>query len=99
MRQQPDERATSILNAATVLAERPGGLFTLTRGLVAQRAKCAPGLVSYYFRDMTNLRSHVIHAAVATNNLIIIAQALVFNLPEVNTLSHTFKQKALVSLL
>ena len=99
MRQHPEERAASILNAAIVLAERPGGLATLTRGLIAQRAKCAPGLVSHYFGNMLAMRSRVIHTAVHTNNLPIIAQALCLNLPEVATISGSFKRKALSSLL
>lgn len=98
MRQHPEDRAASILNAAIVLAERPGGLAKLTRGLIAQCAKCAPGLVSHYFGDMRAVRSRVIHSAVNTNNFPIIAQALGLNLPEVASLSESFKRKALVSL-
>lgn len=99
MRQPPDQRAASILNAALVLAERPGGLFTLTRQTIAELARCAPALVSHYYGDMTALRSRVVHIAVHTNNFVIIAQGVVANLPEVSTLSKAFKRKALESVL
>lgn len=88
-----------ILHAAIVLAERPGGLMLLTRDMIAQQAKCAPGLVSYYFGDMDNLRSQLIAHAIHTTNLIIIGQAVALKLPEVTTLSARFKTKALMSLV
>ena len=99
MRQPPIQRIKSILNAAIVLAERPGGLFALTRENIADQARCAPALVSHYYGSMETIRKQVISAAIHTENFIIIAQAIMLNAPEISTLSKAFKRKALESVL
>lgn len=69
-------RRESILNAALVVARRPGGWSTLTRESVAIEARCTDGLVSRYFGTMTDFRRTIIRAAIAKKELKIIGQAL-----------------------
>ena len=69
-------RRESILNAALVVANRPGGWSTLTRESVAVEAKCTDGLVSRYFGTMADFRRTIMRAAIARRELRIIGQAL-----------------------
>ncbi len=64
-----------ILGAAMQLANLQG--FTgVTRDGVANKANCACGSVTYYFKDMRRLRAAMVERAIETENLAVLAQAI-----------------------
>lgn len=75
-RLQPDDRKEQILSAAIKVAGRPGGWGKLTRDAVAREAQCAEGLVSKYFGTMITFRRSIMRAAIAAENLAVVAQGL-----------------------
>lgn len=75
-RLQPADRKQEILNAAIKVAGRPGGWAKLTRDAVAKEANCAEGLPSKYFGTMVNFKRAIMRAAIAAENLAVIAQGL-----------------------
>jgi AcrR family transcriptional regulator len=69
------DQGAAILAAAMQLANLKR--FTkVTRNDVAKKAKCAPGLVSYYFTSMPLLRKKMVEKAVEDKNLKIVGEAL-----------------------
>jgi len=74
-------RVAEILLAAVKLSEKYG-YTNVTREQVAQGAKCSVGLVSKYMGTMDNMRRSIVSAAIAQENLTILAQALVNNHPK-----------------
>lgn len=75
-RLHPDDRKNQILTAAITIARKPGGWSRLTRSAVAIEAGCTDGLVSLYLGTMVNARRTIMRAAIANEELSIIAQGL-----------------------
>lgn len=71
-----EESRTRILNAALIVAAKPGGWSKLTRDGVARQAGCAESLVSKYFGTMDGFRRTIMRAAVKESHISIIAQGL-----------------------
>jgi AcrR family transcriptional regulator len=97
-RQHPDDRRQQILAAAIVVAARPGGFGKLTRELVAAQVGCASALISRYFGTMPAFRRTIMRAAIAAENLSIIAQGLAAGDPHARKADSELKQRALNSL-
>jgi AcrR family transcriptional regulator len=72
----PDERRKKIIDAAFNLSVATNYL-TITRDEVATAANCAPTLVNHYFGTIADLRQVVLDKALATENSMILAQAIV----------------------
>lgn len=70
-----------ILQAAVKVAEALP-LYAVTRGKIAKKAKCAPSLVSWYFKTMDELRDAIVARAVETNNAEIVAWAIAARHPK-----------------
>ena len=69
------ERRASILTAALEAAEALGYI-KITREDVAVRAGVSPGLVSYHFNHIKEMRDEVISEAIRVENLPVLAQAV-----------------------
>jgi hypothetical protein len=67
---------SKILDAALMLA-RNDNYLNLSRTCVAEAANCAPATISRLFGTMVNFRRAVMSAAVARNDLVVIAQGLI----------------------
>lgn len=74
-RLRPEVRHDQILTAARKVACRVG-YKNITREAVAEKAGCATGLITHYFTTMIQLRRAVIRAAVANDDVAIIAQGI-----------------------
>lgn len=98
LRQKPDDRKYQILNAALVLAEKPGGFSKLTREFIAKEIGCADGLISKYFGTMTAFRRTIIRSAILTENLSIIAQGLAIGDAHAQKANKNLKARALATL-
>ena len=70
-----DTRKLALLDAAMTEA-RKCGYNRVTREQIAARADCAPGLVSFYFGTMRQMKRAIMSEAIRTHNLPIIAQGL-----------------------
>lgn len=97
-RKEPIDRRYEILMAAIAIAEVPGGFSTITRESVATKVGCADSLVSRYFGTMPTFKRDIMRAAVAKDNLSIIAQGLALSNPYAQKASDEIKTKALASL-
>jgi AcrR family transcriptional regulator len=86
-----------ILAAAVKLAASKG-LARLTRKMVARNIRVADSLVSYHFKGMDGLKKAVITQAIKTENLPIIAAAVVMRHPAVAQVAQELKERALASL-
>lgn len=74
-RRLPDERPQLILAAGLKLAEDVG-YQRLTREALAKAAMVSPGLINFYFGNMTKAREAVMAEAVRTSNVAVVAQGL-----------------------
>ena len=72
---RPKSRKTEILDAALTLA-RNIGYQAITREALANQARCSEATISLYFGTMPQLRRAIMSAAVARDDLIVIAQGL-----------------------
>ena len=97
-RQLPDDRRRQILFAALLVAQEPGGYSKLTREAVAQQVPCSEGLVSQYFGTMIAFKRTIVRAAIADQNLSIIAQALAIGDRNAQKATKGLKAKALATL-
>lgn len=75
-RLKPDDRKGQIMQAALRVAEIPGGWAKLTREAVAREAGCTDSLVSLHFGTMITFRRSIMRAAIAQENLAVLAQGL-----------------------
>lgn len=98
LRLQPEARKKTILEAALRVAGKPGGWSNFTRIDVAREANCAEGLVSFYFGTMTKFKRAVMRAAIAENNLKVIAQGIVTGDSTAKKASDEQKAQALAQL-
>lgn len=83
--------------AAAVQIAASRGLAKLTRLSVAKRIGCALSLVSYYFEDMPGLKKAVVAHAVETENLPILAGAIMLRYKGVEAIPKALKERALLS--
>src|ERR1700761_1389168 len=74
-RLRPEVRHDQILAAALKVAVKVG-YQNITREAVAEKAKCATGLITHYFTTMKQLKRAVMRAAVVQSNVVVIAQGL-----------------------
>ena len=70
------DRRDELLNAALIVAARPGGWAALTRASVAKEAQCSDALVSAHFGTMIEFRRSVMRAAIKRRALSVIAQGV-----------------------
>lgn len=97
-RLHPDDRKAQILAAAIKTASKPGGWAKLTRDTVAKEAGCAQGLPSKYFGTMVNFKRAIMRAAIASENLAVIAQGLATGDKSAQKASLALKTRALHTL-
>jgi hypothetical protein len=71
----------------------------ITRGEIADELSISPSLVSLYFGDMTQLKKRVVEYAIETEELIIIAQVVMFKDSQVASISKTLRNKALKAVI
>jgi AcrR family transcriptional regulator len=91
-------RKAQALEAAIALAEEKG--YTNIRAHdIAARTNISYGLVAKYFGTMGQLRRAIMRAAIARENLTIIAQGLGVKDPHALKASDELKQKAVQKLL
>lgn len=83
--------------AAALHVAATKGLAKLTRDDVAKRAKVAPGLVSYHFDGMKGLRKVIVEEAIKSENLTVLAAAILLDRPEVKALPEALRKRALLS--
>lgn len=96
-RLDPKVRKAEILAVAVQRASLLG-LAGLRRDDVAQAAGVANGLVTRYFNTMTQLRRAVVRAAIHSENLPLIAQALANRDPDAMKAPEELRKRALASL-
>jgi AcrR family transcriptional regulator len=73
--QQLRKRKETIIDAAMLLAQEPGGWSKLTRGGIALRAGCSDALVSNYLGSMIDIRETLLKTAMKQENYAVIHQA------------------------
>lgn len=92
------DRADELLNHAIALAHCHG-YQNVTRDALATAAACSPALISAYFGTMTKLRRAIMSAAIARNDLKIIAQGLAVGDAKARAVTTRVKRAALEGLL
>jgi AcrR family transcriptional regulator len=91
-------RVAQILDAAVTLAEEHG-YNNITREAIAEVVGCSPGLVSKHMGTMLTLKRSIVSAAIARENLTIVAQALVDKHPKMNNADDDLKRRAMAFML
>lgn len=89
----PEVRQDQILEAAIRLSEKQNYRH-ITREQIAKKVGCAPGLISFYFGGMLELRHKVMSVAIERENLTILMQGLVCNDPMACRAPKKLRQKA-----
>src|SRR5574340_1004797 len=92
------QRRRSIVEAALAEAESHGYAH-VTREQIAQRAQCAPSLVTLHLGTMVELRRAVMSEAVRARNLRVIAQGIVDDQPKVKRLDDDVKRAAMATFI
>jgi AcrR family transcriptional regulator len=92
-----DRRRETILNAATLLAQRVG-FGRLTREIVAAEAGVAVGSINHEFGTMDALRDEVMQVAVEHRHLGVVASGLAQRHPIACDAPEELKQEALTVL-
>lgn len=95
---RPDERKQEVMDAALALA-RESNYSYVTREAVAERAGCATGTVSRLYGTMPQFRRAIMSAAVARQDLRVIAQGIAAGEPKALAAKPQLKRKALESIL
>lgn len=98
IRLKPADRKSQILDAALRLAASEG-LNQFGRDQVAALAECSVGLINLHFSTMCKLRRAVMGAAIATENLNVIAQGLIMRDPRACKAPEPLRRKAAASLM
>lgn len=93
-----DTRKAAILLAAMTEAKQHG-YANVTREQIAQRAECAPGLVSFYFGTMPQMKRAIMSEAIRTRELSIIAQGIVDGHPKAKRAPLELRQAAVSALM
>jgi AcrR family transcriptional regulator len=93
-----DKRKQSILSAAMTEAKHHG-YTNVTREAIAQRATCAPALVSFYFGTMVDLKRAIMSEAIRTRELRIVAQGIADGHPKAKRAPEELRLEALQYLM
>ena len=93
-----DVRKDHILRTALVAAKEHG-YTSVTRTLLAEKAKVSPGLVTYYFASMVQLKRAIMRAAVEHEILEVIAQGLSMGDKNAQKASDELKARAAIALV
>lgn len=93
-----DTRKQRILDAAMTEAKQHG-YTNVTREAIAQRAECAPGLVSHYFGTMPQMKRAIMSEAIRTRELSIIAQGIVDGHPKAKRAPEELRRAAVMGML
>lgn len=93
-----DTRKLHILACAMTEAKQHG-YSNVTREAIAQRAECAPGLVSFYFGTMLHMKRAIMSEAIRTRELSIIAQGIVDGHPKAKRAPLELRQAAVSALM
>jgi AcrR family transcriptional regulator len=73
--QQLNKRRKTIIDAAMLIAQEPGGWNKITRAAIASRAGCSDALVSSYLGSMVDVKTMLLRTSVRQNNYAVIHQA------------------------
>lgn len=93
----PKDRKEQILIAAIEVAQE-SNYMRITRDQVANKANCAPALISNYFGTMPNFRRDLMRFAVRNEVLEIIAQGLVLGDAQAKKAPQELRDKALANV-
>ena len=93
-----DTRKLTILAAAVAEAVQVG-YQNVTREGIAQRADCAPGLVSFYFGTMVCMKRSIMSEAIRTRQLRIVAQGIADGHPKAKRAPLELRQAAVQALM
>src|SRR5574340_103213 len=93
-----DTKKKTILTAAMTEAKQHG-YANVTREQIAQRAECAPWLVSFYFCTMQHMKRAIMSEAIRTRELSIIAQGIVDGHPKAKRAPLELRQAAVSALM
>lgn len=85
--------------AAILAAAKRVGWSSLTREAVADAAGVSPGLVSYYFGSMDELRDEMMSAAVADSDVAVIAAGIAAGHPAAQAAPLDLRRAAALSLV
>lgn len=97
IRLDPEVRKADLLDVAIKMAETIG-YERLTRCGIAKKANVSEALVSNYWGTMAQLRRAVMRAAIARNNLKIIAQGLAIHDAMAHKVPDAIKNQAAATL-
>lgn len=97
LRLKPRDRKRQILDGAVNLAAQIGYM-NLTREGLAVSLQVSPALVSHYLGTMTQLRRHVMRAAVQRQALSIIAQGLALKDKQAQRAPEELRRRALAAI-
>jgi len=92
------ERVAQILQAALAVAQTVG-YNRMTRDQIAAHCGIPSSLIAYHCGTMVELRRSLVRHAIKTNNLVVLAQAIVAKDSRVKNLPDDIKRAALESLL
>lgn len=98
LRKTPEARRKEIVAAALHIAQRDG-FQALDRTKIAEYAGCSVSLIQRYFATVKQLRRKVVRAALQSNKLVIVGQAIAAGEPSTNNLDPDIRRKALESLI
>jgi AcrR family transcriptional regulator len=93
-----EARREELLEAAMELA-RAGSYQKVTQKAVAEKVGCANGLVHRYFNTMTQLRRAIISAAIAQQDLPLLAQGLAHKEPKALAAPLELREAAVSTLI
>lgn len=93
-----DIRKLAILAAAMTEAKQHG-YTRVTREAIAARAKCAPGLVSFYFGTMSHMKRAIMSEAIRTRELRIVAQGIADGHPKAKRAPEELRRAAVMGML
>ena len=91
-------RKLTILAAAVAEANQHG-YQQVTREGIAQRADCAPGLVSFYFGTMVCMKRSIMSEAIRTRQLRIVAQGIADGHPKAKRAPEELRRAAVMGML
>jgi AcrR family transcriptional regulator len=91
---RPESRKQEILDTALILA-RMVGYQNVQLPQVAARCQCSTGTVMKYYTTMNQLKRAIMGAAIAREDLKVIAQGIIAGDPRARAVDHRIKVKAM----
>jgi len=95
---RPESRKQEILDAAITLSRRHG-YQVITREAIGQLCDCSPATISLYFGTTQNLKRAIMSAAIAREDLLVIAQGLVTGEAKAKAAPPELRRRAMAVLL